>query len=106
MKRGILVIKDGKMIKQQLQKEAFGDGGTPNWCLLDKELVDFWCLHGLSINVLNTKRLSDIFHLSGRHPQGTSLWIQEMMTGLHPLSMCCKVDMKISAMKWTKSCPG
>ena len=37
----ILIIKDCKMVKQQLQKGAFGDGNTLNWCLLDEELVEF-----------------------------------------------------------------
>ena len=41
LKRGILIIKDGKMVKQRLRKADFGDGDTLNWCFLDKELVDF-----------------------------------------------------------------
>ena len=63
LKQGILVIKDGKMLKQRLRKGVFDDGDTISWCLLDEELVDFWCLHGLPINLLNTKRFSRIFTL-------------------------------------------
>ena len=41
LKRGILVMKDGKMLKQRLRKDAFGCGGSLNWVLLDEELVNF-----------------------------------------------------------------
>ena len=71
LKRGILVLKDGKMLEQRLRKGAFGCGDTLKWCLLDEELVDFWCLHGLPINLLNTKRLNRIFTLVRKTPTGS-----------------------------------
>ena len=34
-----------------------------NWVMLDEELVDSWCVHILSINLLSTKKCMDFLFL-------------------------------------------
>ena len=62
--RGILVLKDGKHIPQRLRKGAFGTGDALNWALLDEAVVDFWCLHGFALHLLDNKKWRSIIDLS------------------------------------------
>jgi len=62
--RGILVLKDGKHIPQRLRKGAFGTGDALNWAWLDEAIVDFWCLHGFALHLLDNKKWRSIIDLS------------------------------------------
>ena len=70
LKRGILIVKDGKHVPKRLRKGAFGANDESNWALLDEEIVDFFCLHGTALHLLETKKWARILDLARKTSAG------------------------------------
>ena len=70
LKRGIRIVKDGKHVAKRLRKGAFGANDELNWALLDEEIVDFFCLHGTALHLLETKKWARILDLARKTSAG------------------------------------
>jgi hypothetical protein len=60
IKRGIVTLKDGKTVQQRLRKGTFGSGDALNWALADEKLVDWWCLNGLALHLIDCPDFKEI----------------------------------------------
>ena len=64
IKRGICVVRDGKTIKTRIRKGSLGTGDSLSWALLDEALVDFCCLNGLSVHLIDSKGMKNLLNLA------------------------------------------